>query len=187
MRSFSLLPLGFAAAMAQGVIESASFGTKGRISPNSNGIPGWHISGAPDWLPQIMSDRLVLTPPYPGDKRGAVWTDTRVNSPQWSVDLEFRASGQEHAGGNLQIWYTKQGQPEIGTSNVYTVGPFEGLVLVIDMAGGSNGNGGLRAFLNDGTTDYANHPHIEGLAFGHCDYNYPNSTQPRPTSLSRHR
>lgn len=50
--------------------------------------------------------------------------------------MEFRATGPERGGGNLHVWYTKDGQSDIGTSSVYTVKKFDGLVLVIDMYGG---------------------------------------------------
>ena len=80
-----------------------------------------------------------------------MWTETRYagraqkrklltirRSPQseWTVDFEFRAGGPEHGGGNLQLWYTRDGQVEVGTSSVYTVGKFDGLALIIDMHGG---------------------------------------------------
>ena len=38
--------------------------------------------------------------------------------------------------------------------------------------------GSIRGFLNDGTTDYKSHHHVEGLAFGHCDYSYRNLGRP---------
>jgi len=36
----------------------------------------------------------------------------------------------------LQIWYTREGQAHVGTSSIYTVGKFDGLVLVVDTHGG---------------------------------------------------
>ena len=60
----------------------------------------------------------------------------RQSQEEWTADFEFRASGPERGGGNLQIWYTKDGQAQIGTSSIYTVGKFEGMVLVIDTYGG---------------------------------------------------
>jgi hypothetical protein len=51
--------------------------------------------------------------------------------------VDFRATGPERGGGNLQIWYTKNGQADVGTSSIYTVGKFDGLVLVIDQYVGS--------------------------------------------------
>ena len=59
-----------------------------------------------------------------------------MSQSEWTVDFEFRASGPEHGGGNLQIWYTKGGRAQIGSSSIYTVEKFEGIALVIDMHGG---------------------------------------------------
>lgn len=42
----------------------------------------------------------------------------------------------ERGGGNLQLWYAKDGQQKIGSSSIYTVGPFDGFALVIDTHGG---------------------------------------------------
>ena len=60
----------------------------------------------------------------------------RVLQSEWKADFEFRATGPERGGGNLQIWLAKEGQAKIGTSSIYTVGQFDGLVLVVDMYGG---------------------------------------------------
>lgn len=60
----------------------------------------------------------------------------RNNLFEWTAAIEFRATGPERGGGNLHIWYTKDGQSDIGTSSIYTVGKFDGLVLVVDMYGG---------------------------------------------------
>lgn len=51
--------------------------------------------------------------------------------------MDFRATGPERAGGNLQLWYVKDGQNVVGTSSIYTVGKFDGLVLVVDQYAGS--------------------------------------------------
>lgn len=51
--------------------------------------------------------------------------------------MDFRATGPERAGGNLQMWYVKDGQNVVGTSSIYTVGRFDGLVLVVDQYAGS--------------------------------------------------
>jgi mannose-binding lectin 1 len=51
--------------------------------------------------------------------------------------MDFRASGPERGGGRLQLWLTKNGRADIGTSGVYTVGKFDGLVIVIDTYGGT--------------------------------------------------
>lgn len=56
---------------------------------------------------------------------------------EWTVDFEFRATGPERGGGNLQLWYIKDGRPpEMEAPSVYTIGAFDGLALVIDMYGG---------------------------------------------------
>ena len=60
----------------------------------------------------------------------------RVLQSEWTAELEFRATGPERGGGNLQLWYAKDGRMNIGTSSVYTVGQFDGMVLVIDSYGG---------------------------------------------------
>ena len=59
-----------------------------------------------------------------------------VPDNHWTVDLEFRATGPEHGGGNFQVWYTKESQGHIGSNSLYTIGRFQGLVLSIDMHGG---------------------------------------------------
>lgn len=99
-----------------------------------------------------MSDKVILTPPYPGNQRGAIWAEGRsvrfsgeelfltdshnsVARSEWVAELEFRATGPERGGGNLNIWYAKNG-PILGTSSIYTVGHFDGLVIVIDPYGG---------------------------------------------------
>lgn len=52
------------------------------------------------------------------------------------LDLEFRAGGPERGGGNLQLWLAKNGEHDIGTASIYTVGKFEGLALILDPKGG---------------------------------------------------
>ena len=59
----------------------------------------------------------------------------RVIQSEWIANFDFRATGPEYGGGNLQIWYTREGEAGIGSSSVYTVGKFEGLAIVIDMYG----------------------------------------------------
>lgn len=46
----------------------------------------------------------------------------------------------------MQIWYAKDGQNTVGTSSIYTVGKFDGLVLVIDPYAGSVGPRWLCAY-----------------------------------------
>ncbi|CAG7923290.1 unnamed protein product [Penicillium olsonii] len=103
-------------------------------------------------------------------------TGKTVAQSEWTAEFQFRASGPERAGGILQLWYTKDGQARIGTSSIYTAGPFDGFALVVDTHGGRGGS--VRGFLNDGTTDYKSHNSPDALAFGHCDYSYRNLGRP---------
>ena len=57
----------------------------------------------------------------------------RMPKSEWTSEFEFRATGPERGGGNLQLWYTKDAH---GTSSIYTVGKFDGLVLEVDAYGG---------------------------------------------------
>ena len=59
-----------------------------------------------------------------------------MTQPEWSAEFQFRASGQERGGGNLQLWYAKDGQSKIGSSSIYTVGQFDGFALAVDSHGG---------------------------------------------------
>jgi len=119
---------------AQRLIEQISFGHDKSISPNQFNIPGWLVSGD-GHVPQLMSDRVILTPPAPGNKRGALWAENKPSFQEWTADVEFRATGPERGSGNLQLWYAKEGGARIGTSSIYTVGKFDGLVLVLDTHG----------------------------------------------------
>lgn len=92
------------------------------------------------------------------------------------MDIDFRATGPERGGGNLQIWYARNGQQDVGTASVYTVGRFDGLVLVVDQYAGTGGY--VRGFLNDGSTDYRAHQAVDSIAFGHCEYSYRNLGRP---------
>ncbi|GAB7352626.1 hypothetical protein MBLNU459_g2999t1 [Dothideomycetes sp. NU459] len=161
-------------AQAQYVIEAASFGHKGTISPNGRAIPGWHLTGE-NHVPHLLSDRIILTPPS-GSTRGALWADASITQPDWSAEVEFRASGQERGSGNLQVWFVKGGREAVGHSGVYTVGKFDGLALIVDQYGGRGG--GIRGFLNDGSVSFKDHHAIDSLAFGHCDYSYRNLGRP---------
>ncbi len=107
-----------------------------RISPNLRAVPNFHITGNPR-PPEILSNRIVLTPPAPGNQRGSIWSESSLQHSVWTVDIDFRATGPERGGGNMQIWYVMDGQNTVGTSSIYTVGKFEGLALVIDQYAGS--------------------------------------------------
>ena len=167
-----------AKAVADVLVEESSFGHSNLVSPNSDSIAHFKVTGE-GHEPQKLSNKIILTPLYPGNVRGAIWADQKNSVPEWSVDFLFRASGPERGSGNLQLWYTNNGEQSIGTSSVYTAGKFEGLAILVDNQGGRGGS--IRGFLNDGSTEYKSHPHIEGLAFGHCDYSYRNLG--RPTRL----
>jgi lectin, mannose-binding 1 len=61
-----------------------------------------------------------------------VWADRTLDFNAWTVDLEFRTTGPERGSGNIQLWIAQKGKEEVGTASVYTVGKFDGLVIVID-------------------------------------------------------
>ena len=124
-----------ALASAQYLVETSSFGQDGKISPNRYAIPGWHVSGDGQ-VPQLLSDKVVLTPPHPGNVRGAVWSESKIVQSEWIAEVDFRASGPDRGSGNLQIWYVKGGRENVGRSSLYTVGSFDGLVLTVDQYGG---------------------------------------------------
>ncbi|KAJ5690645.1 hypothetical protein N7462_005037 [Penicillium macrosclerotiorum] len=150
------------------------------ISPNRDSVPGWNVRGE-GHDPSFLSDKLILTPPYPGNTRGSAWAHEPITQQEWTAEFQFRASGPERAGGILQLWYTKDGEYRVGTSSIYTVGQFDGFALVIDTHGGRGGS--VRGFLNDGTTNYKSHPSVDSLAFGHCDYSYRNLGRPSVVKL----
>ncbi|KAL4761066.1 putative lectin family integral membrane protein [Aspergillus foveolatus] len=164
-----------AVATAQTVIESSSFGHGTMVAPNREGIPGWDIGGE-GHFPQILSNKVILTPPYPGNTRGYAWSQTPLSQSEWAAEFQFRATGVERAGGNLQLWYAKDGKQKIGSASIYTVGQWDGFALVVDTHSGRGGS--IRGFLNDGTTDYKSHSSVDSLAFGHCDYSYRNLGRP---------
>ncbi|KAJ6263229.1 hypothetical protein Dda_1790 [Drechslerella dactyloides] len=148
-----------------------SFGQEHPISPDGSSIPHFDVVNHPE----ILSDRIILTPPQPGNQRAAIWSQHSNQHENWEVHVPFRASGPERAGGSLHIWYTYRGGSTTGTSTIYTAKPFEGFALVIDSHGGK---GTIRGFLNDGTTDYSIHHHPQSLAFGQCDAAYRNLGRP---------
>ena len=55
----------------------------------------------------------------------------------WTADIDFRATGPERGGGKLAVWLASNGQNEVGTSSIYTVGKFDGLALNIDTYAGT--------------------------------------------------
>ncbi|EEA29043.1 hypothetical protein TMatcc_002593 [Talaromyces marneffei ATCC 18224] len=160
---------------AQSILDTLSFGHGSRFSPNGDSLPGWRIKGE-GHEPQILSDKLILTPPYPGHTRGSIWAENSLPLLEWTSEFHFRASGEERGSGNLQLWYVKDGERSVGASSIYTVGQFDGFVLTIDTHGGRGGS--IRGFLNDGTIAYNQHSNVDSLAFGHCDYAYRNLGRP---------
>ncbi|KAF7512493.1 hypothetical protein GJ744_001428 [Endocarpon pusillum] len=165
---------------AQSLIGDLSFGQTSPLAENGADIPGFHVFGE-GHVPRLMSDRVILTPPHPGNKRGALWADKKNTATDWKVDLDFRANGPERGGGNLQLWYVDRGKALVSLSSIYTVRKFDGLALVIDTHGGTSGS--IRGFLNDGTKDHRNDPNVDALAFGHCDYAYRNLGRPSKLTL----
>lgn len=175
-----LLLASLASAQYAPPLDALSFGHKGDISLNGQSVPGWHMSSSNHEI-QVLRDRIVLTPPVPGNAKGALWSDASSASADWTAELSFRASGQETGSGNLQLWYSKDGN-SIGTSSVYNSPKFDGLVLVVDQYGGSGGK--VRGFLNDGGVDFRTKSSLESLAFGHCDYSYRNLGRPSKLKVS---
>ena len=169
-------------AVAQRVLEQLSFGHKDKISQDGQHLLGWRILGDHEWSPELLSDRIVVTPPWPHYRSSALWTEQPMLHDQWTADIEFRVTGPDHGEGTLNIWYTKENQNHIRAKSVYTVEKFEGLAVLIDRVGTK---GEIRAFLNDGTVNYASHPHVEALPFGHCSYEYRNLGRPSKLSLQQ--
>src|SRR5258707_558540 len=108
MRIIPLTLLAGTLAIAQDVAKDFSFGYDKGISPNSFGIPGWTILGE-GYVPQLLSDKVILTPPYGDNKRGALWTEQKSQLQEWTVQLDFRAGGPDRASGNMALWYAADG------------------------------------------------------------------------------
>ncbi|KAI6082880.1 concanavalin A-like lectin/glucanase [Hypoxylon rubiginosum] len=179
--ALGLATVKFAEAQAQFLVNELSFGYTGRINDRGQAtVPGFNIQGTPD-VPEVLSNKLILTPPHPGNTRGAIWADQPNKYSTWVADVDFRVNGPERGSGNLNIWLARRGNQEISQSSVYTVGRFDGLALVIDQHGGSGGM--VRGFLNDGTTDFKAHQSVDSLAFGHCNYAYRNLGRPSQIKL----
>lgn len=153
-----------------------------RLSPpeNRGQIPNFSLSGS-HRQPQVLSNKVILTPVSIGNQRGAIWSTASLQEPEWVADVEFRANGPERGSGNLNIWLVDSGEQRVGSNSVYTVGKFEGLAIVVDAHSGSAGM--LRAFLNDGSIDYGARPNVDGLAFGHCLFAYRNLGRPAQIKL----
>lgn len=143
-------------------------------------IPHFLVFGHPN-KPEVLSNKVILTPVSPGNQRGAIWGERELMRSDWIADVDFRISGDEHGGGNMNIWLANQGKTRVGANSIYTVGRFEGLALVIDQHGGG---GMLRGFLNDGSVDYSRSSSVDGLAFGHCQFNYRNLGRPSQIKIT---
>lgn len=76
---------------------------------------------------------MILTPPAPGNQRVGVWSEKQMPYEEWSLKLDFRASGAERSGGSLNIWLTQVGAGKSdGPQTVYSSKPFDGLGIVIE-------------------------------------------------------
>lgn len=165
-------------------MENLSFGYKAgeSITPDHHSVPHFVVQGTDDYTPQILSDRIILTPPYPGNRRGSIWAqDALYHKGDWTAELDFRATGMERGGGNLQFWYVRDSQAHETPASLYTSPKFDGLVLLIDQYEGHGGS--IRGFLNDGTKDIKSHPDPDTLAFGKCDYAYRNRGELTPIKM----
>jgi lectin, mannose-binding 1 len=157
---------------AQHVIDTLSFGhNENSIHTDSRTVAHWQLTGD-GYIPEVLSDRVIVTPPYPGNKRGALWTDVTNRNTEWSADLIFRASGPERAGGNFALWYAQDGKQQVGWSSIYSADKFDGLAVTIDQYGGHGGV--IRGFLNDGTKVLKSGMGVDEHSFGQCDYAYRN-------------
>lgn len=183
-RAIAWSALAVSVARAQYVIDNLSFGQKAHvpISPDRRTIPHFTIRGSDDFTPEILTDRIFLTPPHPGNKRGSIWAQDQLRQAgDWTAELQFRASGIERGGGNLQLWYVKESQARETPTSLYTARKFDGLVLVIDQYEGHGGS--VRGFLSDGSIDIRTHPDPDTLAFGKCDYAYRNRGEITPIKI----
>jgi len=175
-RAAALLASLVAPVQAQYLVNELSFGYGPRIAPEGTyTVPNFGLQGRPN-IPELLSNKLIMTPPAPGNQRGAVWAEKTVNYQNWIADVEFRANGPERGAGNLNIWLVRDGSHVVGVESLYTVGKFDGLLLVIDQYGGSGGM--VRGFLNDGTNDFKSNHHLDSLAFGNCYFPYRNLGRP---------
>lgn len=176
-----IVALGGVAEAAQYLVNDLSFGFGVRINPDGrNTIPHYSMQGNPN-VPELLSNKVILTPPAPGNQRGAVWADKPLEHTAWTADIDFRVNGPERGSGLLNIWLAKDGARNIGSQSIYTVGKFEGLVLVVNQHGGSAGM--IRGFLNDGSLDYSMRNNVDNLAFGHCWFSYRNLGRPSQIKL----
>ncbi|CRK40512.1 hypothetical protein BN1723_015755 [Verticillium longisporum] len=168
------MALGTSLTQAQYLINELSLGYTGTMGKDGV-IPNFALLGSPQ-TPEVLSNKIILTPVAPGNQRASAWSNNKLMHSTWIADVDFRANGPDRGGGNLNIWLTSGGSNDVGLHSAYTVGRFDGLVLVVDTYGGSGGM--IRGFLNDRTTDFGAQGDIAGLAFGHCQYAYRNLGRP---------
>ncbi|KAF8454614.1 concanavalin A-like lectin/glucanase domain-containing protein [Kalaharituber pfeilii] len=155
-----------------------SIGLTTPLSADGWNMPGWTILG----VSQILRDRIIMTPPHPGSQRSAIWAEHSNPYNEWSVEIEFRANGEERSGGSFHFWYSAGGVGYHGTESVYTAKPWDGLAILVDKYGPYGGS--VRGFLNDGKTDYSIHHNVASLAFGHCDFSYRNMGNPSKLKIT---
>lgn len=156
-----------------GTTDALTWGLHGKVwSKDHRHIQGWSLHGEGGYVPELHSDRVILTPPHDGSKRGGTWSDKVEQDDEWETEFKFRASGPERGSGLFQMWYAATPLEDIKLASLYTVGKFDGLVLAIGQYGGK---GSLRAFLNDKSISFKDHHHIDNLAFASCDLNYRNT------------
>jgi mannose-binding lectin 1 len=156
-----------------GVVNDLTFGDKSIIwAEDHRQITGWSISGE-GYTPELYSDRVVLTPPWPSSRRGAIWADHGEPESEWEAEFEFRANGAENGNGHLQFWYVRNDSSSnhVGTSSIYTAGKFDGVAVVVSQVANK---GTLRVFLNDGSFAFKDHHNVDQLSFGQCDFDYRN-------------
>ncbi|TPX14321.1 uncharacterized protein E0L32_005517 [Thyridium curvatum] len=172
---------GLSAVQAQYLVNELSFGFGPRIAPEgTTHVPNFSIQGTR--TPEILANKVILTPVSPGNVRGAVWGERTLDYREWVADIDFRVNSPDRGGGNLNVWLAKDGPSAVGSASIYTVGRFEGLALVIDQSGDHGGM--IRGFLNDGHTDYKSQQ-VDGLSFGHCNYAYRNLGRPSQLKITQ--
>ncbi|KKA30726.1 hypothetical protein TD95_003494 [Thielaviopsis punctulata] len=166
-------------ADAQFLLNDFSFGYSGRIQSENGQIPNFRLRGNPE-KPEILSNRLILTPPAPGNQKTSIWANSNLLHPTWVADVDFRASGPERGSGNINIWLAENGPDIVDADSVYGAKNFKGLVIVVDS---SSGAGMIRGFLNDGSKDFSREHNVDSLAFGNCFYAYRNLGRPSQIKL----
>jgi mannose-binding lectin 1 len=155
------------------VQEDLSFGAHGSVwTEDHRHVTGFNLGGEHGHEPELLSDRIIMTPPWPGNKAASLWADHPEPNEEWVVELNFRATGADHGSGGMTIWYVKD-KEQVQAHSVYNVDRFDGLALVIDEKGHKGGS--IRGFMNDGRKSYKSQRDIDSLAFGRCDFAYRNT------------